>query len=662
MAQTTGAVDVRIGEGIAWLVMAGDAGNRLTSALRSGLLAALARVEKDPEVACIVLSGGNGGFSDGDDPAELDAAHGDPGPAELCRRIELCRKPVIAALQGRALGTGAELALAAHYRLAARGTLFGLPNVALGLPPAAGATQRLPRLLGAGPALEMMLSGRTIRLDETAPAGLLDRLAEGPLDEEARAFCAELRAEGFGPRPVAQRREGFADPIGYQQAVAAHRAEVTASANPARREIVAAVEAAQLLPFAGGLDFEADAYESCRESEAGTALRAVAAAERIAAAEMVPARPAPRRICVLGDGPLAVPLLQALLPVAAEVDWGCGAPDSLHAGVIALRDRLDESRRAGVLSAEEAEERLSRLRVGPAAEMARAAELILVAGPGQAEVAAPPGVSRLPVYPGRVSEVGLRFAPSPVTARLVEVIVGPRARDGQLADAEALAAQMGCLALRVRSAGESLGGRIFDACCRAADALVDMGQSPFDIDAACRDWGWRRGPFLRRDQMGLARLGAQARAESAANWASELVRAGRGGRETGRGFYDWPEDGLPLASAEVEALLAARRPAAPALPAAELRGLLIGAMANEGARMLGTGMLRRASDLDLVALQVLELPRWRGGPMYAALRMGARGLREALAGVTHADRAFWQPHPLWDDLVTTRANSWPGGA
>ncbi|SDI46278.1 enoyl-CoA hydratase/isomerase family protein [Alloyangia pacifica] len=662
MAQTTGAVDVRIGEGIAWLVMTGEADNRLTPAMRSGLLAALTRVEADPEIACIILTGGKAGFSGGDDPAELDAAHGDPGPAELCRRIELCRKPVIAALHGRALGIGAELALAAHYRLAARGTLFGLPNVALGLPPAAGATQRLPRLLGAGPALEMMLSGEAIRLDETAPAGLLDRLAEGPLDEEARAFCAELRAEGLGPRPAAQRREGFADPIGYQQAVAGHRAEVTASANPARREIVAAVEAAQLLPFAGGLDFEADAYESCRESEAGTALRAMAAAERIAAAEMTPAGAAPRRICVLGDGPLAVPMLLALLPIAAEVDWGCGAPEALHAGVISLRDRLDESRRVGVLSAEEAEERLSRLRVGPAAEMARAAELILVAGPGQSEVAAPPGVSRLPVYPGRVAEVGLRFAPSPVTARLVEVVVGPRARDGQLADAEALAAQMGCLALRVRSGGESLGGRIFDACCRAADALVDMGQSPFDIDAACRDWGWRRGPFLRRDQMGLARLGAQARAEGAANWATELVRAGRSGREAGRGFYDWPDSGLPVASSEVEALLAARRPAAPALPAAELRGLLVGAMANEGARMLGTGMLRRASDLDLVALQVLELPRWRGGPMHAALRMGARGLREALARVTHPDRAFWQPHPLWDDLVTTRAASWPGGA
>ncbi|MBE9638472.1 enoyl-CoA hydratase-related protein [Salipiger mangrovisoli] len=658
MAQTAGAVEVRMGEGIAWLVMAGDAANRLTASLRRELLSALGRAEADASVACIVLMGAGACFSEGDDPAELEAPHAAPDPATLCRRVENCAKPVIAALQGRALGTGAELALAAHYRLAAPGTRFGLPNVILGLTPAAGGTQRLPRLIGAAPALELMLSGRAIPL-EAAPAGLIDHLATGPLEEEARAFCAELRAEALGPRPAAQRRDGFADPIGYQQAVATRRAAVAATPNPALREIVAAVEAAQLLPFAGGLEFEGDAYETCRESEAGKALRAMAAAERAAAAAMAPARPGPRRIAVLGEGPLAVPLLLALLPVASGVAWGCESTEALHAGVIALRDRLEEAQSRGTLSEEEAEQRLSRLRVGSPSEMAGRAELILLAGPGQRDVAAPAGVSRLVAYPGRVEEVGLRFAPAPAAAKLVEVIAGPEARAEQLAEAEALALRMGCLAVRVRSGGESLGGRLFDACCRAADALVDLGQTPYDIDAACHDWGWRRGPFLRRDQMGLTRLDAQIRAEGAVNWASELARLGRKGRGAGGGFYDWPEDGAPQPSDEVGALLAARREAAPPLPAAELRRLLIGAMANEGARMLGAGMLRRASDLDLVALQVLELPRWRGGPMHVALQMGARDLRGALARVAHPDRAFWTPHPLWDDLVTRRADRWP---
>ncbi|WP_226622627.1 enoyl-CoA hydratase-related protein [Alloyangia pacifica] len=658
MAQAAGAVEVRNGEGIAWLEMSGDAANRLTPALRGALLAEIERAEADRDVACIVLQGAGACFSEGDDPAELEGPHAPPTPAELCRRIEACTKPVIAALHGCALGTGAELALAAHYRLAAPGTRFGLPNVALGLTPAAGATQRLPRLVGAGPALELMLSGQAIILD-AASGGLIDHLAQGPLEEETRAFCAELRAEGLGPRPAAQRREGFADPLAYQQAVAARRAEVASAGNPAPREIVAAVEAAQLLPYAGGLEFEVDAFETCRETEASAALRAVAAAERSAAAAMAPARRAPQRIAVLGEGPLALPLVQALLPVAAGVDWGCDAPDVLHAGVIALHRRLKTARHAGSTTEEQAEERLSRLRVGTPADMARSAGLILLAGPGQRDVAAPAGVSRLVAYPGRVREVGLRFAPAPLGARLVEVIAGPEAHAEQLAEAEALAQQMGCLAIRVRSGGESLGGRIFDVCCRAADALVDMGQSPYDIDAACRDWGWRRGPFLRRDQMGLARLGAQVRAEGAENWASALAGAGRRGREGGAGFYDWPEAGAPEGSAEVHAFLAARRPDARALPAAQLRLLLIGAMANEGARMLSTGMLARASDLDLVALQVLEMPRWRGGPMSAALRLGARAVREALAGVAHPDRAFWAPHALWDDLVTTRAADWP---
>ncbi|WP_353471776.1 enoyl-CoA hydratase-related protein [Salipiger sp. H15] len=661
MAQTAGAVEERIGDGIAWIGVPSDAASHLTPALRAELLAALSRAEADGSVACIVLTGSGSGFSEGEDPASFEAPHAAPTPAELCLRVERCAKPVIAALHGRVLGTGAELALAAHYRIAAPGTRFGLPEVVLGLPPSAGATQRLPRLVGAAAALEILLSGRPVDLGATPPRGLVDHIAAGPLEEEARAFCAELRAEGLGPRPTALRRDGLADPMAYQQAVAARRAEAATSHNPARPEIVAAVEAAQLLPFASGLDFEEDAFETCRDSEPGRALRAVAAAERAALAARVPGPLGPRRIAVLGDGPLAVPLVQALLPVPASVDWGCPAPEALHAGVVQIRDRLEAARSSGALGDDEAELHLSRLRIGTPADMAGEAELVLLAGPGQEGVAVAPGASRLVAFPGPVTGVGLRFAPSPVAARLVEVIAGPEAGAAGIAEAEALALRMGSVSIRVTSSGESVGGRLFDACCRAADALVDMGQSPFAIDAACRDWGWRRGPFLRRDQMGLSRLGAQTRAAGAVNWASDLAAEGRTGRDAGAGFYDWTGAGAPAASAEVEALLAARRPAAEPWPAARLRLLLIGAMANEGARMLGSGMLHRASDLDLVALQVLDLPRWRGGPMHVALRLGARAVREALAGVAHPDRAFWTPHPLWDDLVTSRAAQWPEG-
>lgn len=669
MAQTDGAVEVRIGDGIAWIGVAGGGAGRLSQPVRAGLLAALSRVEADRSVACIVLLGAPRDFSVGDAPEALDLPPAAPGPAELCLRVERCGKPVVAGLRGAVLGAGAELALAAHYRIAAPAARFALPDVKLGLPPSAGATQRLPRLIGADAALDLMLSGRAIALDGTEPAGLVDRHAEGPLEEELRAFCAELQAEGLGPRPTAARRDGLGDPLAFQQAVTAHRARLgglsgdraAASANPAVPETIAAVEAAQLLPFAGGLDFEAEAAEGCRASEPGIALRAIAAAERAVVADMRPAPQPPLRIAVLGEGPLAVPLLLALLPVAEAVDWGCARPGALHAGVVAIRDRLEAARRSGALSSEAAEARLSRLRVGAPAEMARDAGLILLAGPGQRDIAAPAGVSRLVAYPARVSEVGLRFAPSPTAAKLVEVIAGPQAGAAQLAAAEALALRMGCAAIRVRSEGESLGGRLFDACCRAADALVDLGQSPYAIDAACRDWGWRRGPFLRRDQMGLERFDAQSRAAGAVNWSIELAGAGRKGRQGGAGFYDWNAEGRPGASAEVTALLARRRAEAGMLPAAQLRRLLIGAMANEGARMLAAGMLLRASDLDLVALQVLDMPRWRGGPMHAAPRLGAAAVRAALAAVSHPDRDFWTPHPYWDELAARGARGWPEG-
>ncbi|WP_083191367.1 enoyl-CoA hydratase/isomerase family protein [Salipiger sp. CCB-MM3] len=649
-AATLEGIDEQIEDGIAWLGLSGRDGNRLTASLCAALDAALERAEADAAVACIVLHGADGCFSKGELPSELESrapqTRAMPGAAELCLRIERCGKPVIAALQGAALGTGAELALAAHYRVASPGTRFGLTNHLLGLPPVAGATQRLPRLLGAGPALDLLLSGKAVLLDAAPQAALLDRLAQGPLDEEVRAFCAELRAEGLGPRPSAARREGFADPAEYQRAVAARRAETAKEPNPARREIVAAVEAAQLLPFASGLAFEADAYEDCRASDAGRALRACAAAER-SAFEAVPRGLARRgHVAVLGDGPLAVPMVQGLLAAGEEVDWGCDTPEALHAGVIALRDRLGPQS-----DGDDETSPLERLRVGAAAEMAAAARIVLLAGPGQRAVPIPEDAIRVIAYPARVDGIGLRFAPTPVAPRLVEVIAGPGARADRLAEVEALALRLGKLALRVQSGGESLGGRLFDVLCRAADALVDLGQSPDAIDAACRVWGWRRGPFVRRDQMGLDRLGAQQRGPGAANWASVLAGAGRPGRSGDAGFYDWDAAGKPHASAEVEALLNETRPAADPMPAARLRALLLAALANEGARMLETGMARCASDIDLVALQVLDLPRWRGGPMHAASELGAAALRKALAEVTHPDREIWAPHPAWQALA-----------
>ncbi|MGC9371286.1 MAG: enoyl-CoA hydratase/isomerase family protein, partial [Paracoccaceae bacterium] len=151
--------------------------NALGPAVRQALWDALETAEADPGLRVVLIEAEGPNFSTGTDVTEDGAAPAPPTLSELCDRVEACAKPVVAVLQGRALGEGFELALAAHYRLALEGAHVGLPGVTLGLVPGAGGTQRLPRLAGGAAALEIMLAGRPVPAAEALRLGLIDRVA-----------------------------------------------------------------------------------------------------------------------------------------------------------------------------------------------------------------------------------------------------------------------------------------------------------------------------------------------------------------------------------------------------------------------------------------------------------------------------------------------------
>jgi len=171
-------------------------------------LGQLVRVTReDSEVRGIILTGsGSKAFVAGADIAELAKM----GPVDgievsrlgqrVFREIELSRKPVIAAVNGFALGGGCELAMACHLRVASENARFGLPEVKLGIIPGYGGSLRLPRLVGKGRALELVLTGEMIRADEAYRIGLVNRVVsqESLLDE-----CRKLMELIIGNGPVA---------------------------------------------------------------------------------------------------------------------------------------------------------------------------------------------------------------------------------------------------------------------------------------------------------------------------------------------------------------------------------------------------------------------------------------------------------------------------
>lgn len=178
--------------------------NALNSQVIADLDEAFAAAAKDDAVRAVVLTGsGEKAFVAGADIAEM----ADLGPADASRfaqrgqrafdRIENCGKPVVAAINGFALGGGCELALACHVRFASPNAKIGAPEVTLGLIQGFGGSQRLPRIVGTGRALEWILSGDAMDAAEAHRIGLVNRLVDqAKLVDEATAFAARLASRG----------------------------------------------------------------------------------------------------------------------------------------------------------------------------------------------------------------------------------------------------------------------------------------------------------------------------------------------------------------------------------------------------------------------------------------------------------------------------------
>src|SRR5436189_2743401 len=170
--------------------------NALSANVRDGLAEGFRRAIADPEAKAIVLICEGKTFIAGADITEFGKPPRGTSLLALEDIIEGSTKPVVAAIHGTALGGGLEVALCAHYRVAVPSARLGLPEVALGLLPGAGGTQRLPRVVGVENALEMMTSGRHVPAPEAAKLGLVDELVEeGKLREGAVAFANKCVAE-----------------------------------------------------------------------------------------------------------------------------------------------------------------------------------------------------------------------------------------------------------------------------------------------------------------------------------------------------------------------------------------------------------------------------------------------------------------------------------
>lgn len=676
-------------DGVTTLTLDNPPVNALGKDLRRGLLEALTQAEADPDTRAIVLAAAGRTWPAGADIREFGKPPAEPWLPELCAAVATCTKPVIAALHGTVFGGGLELALAAGGRLAKLGTQLGLPEVTLGILPGAGGTQRLPRLIGAKPALGLMLSGLPVAAERAVELGFVDAVTDGDVRSAAEAMARKIAAGEVDLARKFPRPDHRADATTWLRAVASAREGIGKARLPAPGWIIDCVEAALLLPEEEGLAYERAAFEDLVGTPEAAALRHAFLSERRAARLPDLGGAEAREVStvgVVGGGLMGSGIATALLSAGYRVTLIERDPTALSAGLARVATNQERAVSKGRLSKAGQEEAWSR--IAGANDMAALSEsdLVIEAVPEDEELkqrifaelgaVTRPGtilatntsyldVNGIADASGRPEDVvGLHFFSPAQVMKLIEVVVGDSTAPDVTATAFALAKRMGKIAVRAGVCDGFIGNRILTAYRTATDFLLEDGASPYDIDRAMVEWGFPKGPYAVLDMAGLDISWARRKRLAATRdptrryvaIGDRLCEAGRLGQKAGKGYYRYSDDSRHgEEDPEVLGLIVAERQAKGIVPRqvtdAEIQTRVLAAMANEGARILEEGIAARPSDVDVVMMLGYGFPRWRGGPMQAADAAGLLGLRNHLKDYAREEAAFWQPAQLWDDLI-----------
>ena len=661
-------------DGVGVITLNRPPANVLTPELRLVLDQQLDQAMANPDVIGIVLTGAGGSFCVGVDISEYNGPFGHPWVSELCNKIENSPKPIVAAMHASAIGAGLELALAAHARVARADTRLAMPDIKLGMIPGAGATQRLPRILGAQRALEILLSGQVIRASDPRVARLITQLTQtSPVDG---ACELALKLAHSGQWKVARDEcPGFSDPVSYQASVNGVKAQMSERSDAAG-DILRCVESAQLLPLAQGLAFERALFDDRLASPEARCARHYMMAEKFAASppRFDGAKGAPiRQIALLGTrdrlGELAVLLLNAGFGVKITCTE---APDAqaFDAWIARVLQNLVKQ---GKWSEAQFAQRMTLFECSTNFANLAQGDLIIDDGstpPGQAFdlrgdaiwcVLEPETTAKTRAGDLGINKPAIGLHPyQPMSERQIVELSYPA-----LHGASDVAAVMGVVRRLGKSAiltplqAGSIRGVLASAFYGAAMQLLHHGVSPYAVDAAAREIGFTAGPFALMDRAGLPQV--QTRLEGYASQhafaaspdtvLAHLVKDGRVGRSSGQGFYNHVDGQLHEDPALAQYLpLPNQSQAGPNMSARMIGSALLGALVNEAARLLEGKHIRRASDIDLILVKGFGYSSAMGGPLLQVDMSGLFYLFKDMQKLTQLS-PIWAPHDKISDMV-----------
>jgi len=686
-----GKVNYSVNENIAILEVDNPPVNPLSSGVRAGLSEYIAKANNDESIEGIILTGAGRSFIAGADISEFGQKPDGPDLHTALKEIEFSKKPVLAAINGTALGGGLETALVCNYRMGTNKAIVGLPEVNLGLLPGAGGTQRLPRLIGPSQALKMMIAGTPMSAKKALQQGVIDAISENSLMDDAIAFLQEKIGLDLNEHPkVRDKNEKVLEARGDDNVLS----EAKALAAKTRRgqfapgQIIACVEAAiNEDDFDIGMKKESEYFLECLINPQREAMIHIFFGERAASKisdipKETPLLPI-NSAGIVGSGTMgggiAMNFANAGIPVLVldqdekNLERGMGVIEKNYQMMVD-RGRMTQEQKdmvLGLITPTLSYEDLSDVDIAVEAvyenlelkqEIFKSLDTvtkdhaILASNTSGLDIDA---IASSTKRPGKV--VGTHFFSPANIMRLLEVVRGKDSSDETMATVMSIGKRMGKAAVVSLNAPGFIGNRMLAGYTYQANMLLLEGALPNQVDSALESFGMSMGPFRMMDLVGLdlgwrARKLANIETPLANKISDALCDQDRFGQKTSKGFYNYSEGSrAPNPAPENEDIYKEissqnnieRRD----ISDQEIIDRCILALVNEGARILEEGVAQRSGDMDIVYINGYGFPIWRGGPMFYANQLGLAEVISKMSAFSKLDENFWKPAPLLQKLA-----------
>lgn len=681
---------------VVWLDLPGERVNKLTPAALGEFEEIVAWFRSEPEVeAAVLISAKESGFIAGADLNGLLRIDREEAE-ELSRRagavlteLSLLEKPVVAAIHGPALGGGLEVALACRYRIASDDlkTRLAFPEVRLGLLPAAGGTQRAPRLIGLQRSLPLLLTGKNVFAKQALRLGLVDELSHPPGLLQAASHAAErLIAKRFRRSDRRSWAERALEAAAAGRKLVYRKAErrilkETSQNQPAPLRILEAVRMGLEQGGKAGAEAEARFFGELVETPQSRQLIRLFFAMNQAGRNPIPTPPAPIwRLGIVGAGLMGAGIAQVSAENGLRVILRDVDQESLSRGERRIWNHIEEKRAKGALSPFERDRILSRIFATARDRGFRNVSLLIEAvyedldlkrrifsevEPWLADEAVlASNTSSIPIariaegHPRKSRFVGMHyFSPVPKMP-LLEVVRTADSDRQAVATAVEVGLRQGKRVIVVSDGPGFYTTRVAASYMHEAGALLEEGASVQQVDRAMRDFGFPVGPLALMDEVGIDVAAHVAdvlsplfagRAYTPGNSPQRLLKGGFKGRKNNRGFYRYDAGaGGKEVNPDVYSFFGGRnrREMDPRM----IQERLAMMMAAEAVFCLQDEVLSRPEDGDLGAVLGLGFPAFLGGPLRW---IDSQGIEEFLRGLDrYADQGSrFRPPPLLVEMA-----------